>query len=67
MLFPPVAGELGGHGVGRACALRRSDAAKGAMNPIRVVVGPEIIQLPREVDHVPKERAIEVLASDGAD
>lgn len=37
------------------------------MNTIRVVVGPEITQLPREIDRVPKEHAIEVLTSDRAD
>jgi hypothetical protein len=37
------------------------------MNTIRVVVGLEIIQLPREVERDPKEHAIEVLTSDRAD
>ena len=34
------------------------------MNAISVVVMPELVQLPREIDRVPEERAIEILASD---
>jgi len=37
------------------------------MNPIRAVVGPEIIQLPRELERVPIGHAIKVLTSDRAD
>ena len=37
------------------------------MNTVRVVVGPKTIQLAREVDCVPKERAIEELTSDRSD
>jgi hypothetical protein len=47
--------------------LCQSDTVEGAVNTIRVLVGPELIELPRQIDGVPKEHAIEVLASDRAD
>ena len=47
--------------------LRRRDPLKRAMNAMSVVVIPELVQLPHEINRVPEERAIEILPPDRAD
>ena len=37
------------------------------MNAIGVVVGPELSQLPRQIDRVPEEHPVKVLTSDSSD
>jgi hypothetical protein len=46
---------------------RRSDTVEGAMNPIRIVMGSEIFQLPREVDRIPEEHVVKIFAPNGSD
>ena len=51
----------------RTGALRRRGAVERAVNAMCVVVVSEFIQLPGQVDHVPEEHAIEILAPNRAD
>jgi hypothetical protein len=37
------------------------------MNPIRIVIGSEIIQLPPEVDLVPEEHVVKTFTANGSD
>lgn len=67
MLFPRKGNELGRCWHLCTGAVCWSNAVQGAMDPISVVIGLEAIELPREVDTVLTEHAIEVLASDRAD
>ena len=67
MLPPSVVIKRSRSRGGCAGALRRRGAGERAMNAMRVVIVPELSQLPRQVDRVPEEHAIEVLAPDRAD
>ena len=62
MRFPSIGGKLGWRRCGRASTLGRGTAVKGPMNAIGIVVIPEVIELSREVNRVPEERAIKILS-----
>ncbi len=57
----------GGSRGGCAGALRRRETRERAMNAMAVVVIAESLQLSRQVDRVPEEDAVQVLAPDRAD
>ena len=46
---------------------RRRGAFERAVNAGRVVIVPERLQLPRQVDYIPEEHAIEIFVANGAD
>lgn len=67
MLSPCVGTEGCRAALQLASALFWRGAVKRSVDPKFVVIIPECIELAREVDRVPEELAIEILAADGAD
>jgi hypothetical protein len=67
MLSPCVGNERRRAALLLASALCWRGAVKRAVDAEFVVIIPECLELAREVDRVPEELAIEILAADGAD
>ena len=64
---PTVVIQRGGSGTECAGELRRRETRDGAMHTMAVVVIPERLQLSLQIDRVPEEDAVQVLATDRAD
>ena len=67
MLPPYVEAQQGRGGWRHASALRRRGSVERAVGAKFVVIIPECLELARQVDRVPEQHAIEVLAADSAD
>lgn len=67
MLLPPERIKRSTDRRGLTRALLWGVAAERLVNATPVVVDPELCQLSRQVDHVPKKHTIEILAPDRAD
>lgn len=67
MLLPTVVIQRGGSGTECTGELRRREPRDRAMNAMAVVVIPERLQLSLQIDRVPEEDAVQVLAPDRAD
>ena len=67
VLPPGVAIERSRSKGGCAGRLRGRGAGDRAMNAIGVAVGPELSQLPHQIDRVPEEHPVKVLTSDSSD
>jgi len=65
--LPTVVIQRGGSGTECAGELRRRETRDGAMHAMAVVVIPERLQLSLQIDRVPEEDAVQVLAPDRAD
>jgi len=65
--LPIVVSQRSGSGAERAGELRWRETRERAMHAMAVVVIPEGFQLSRQIDCVPEEDAVEVLAPDRAD
>jgi len=67
VLLPTVVIKCSGSGTECAVALRGRETRERAMHAMAVVVIPECPQLSRQIDRVPEEDAVQVLAPDCAD
>ena len=67
MLPPSVTIKRGRSRCGCAGALRRRRAIERTVDAMRVVIVPEFGQLARQIDCVPEEHSIKVLAPYGSD
>ena len=67
MLLPSVVSMCGRDRGGCAGALRWRETREPTMNAMAIVVIAESLQLSREVDRVPEEDAVQVLAPDRPD
>jgi len=67
VLLPTVVIQCSGSGTECAGALRGRETRERAMHAMAVVVIPECPQLSRQIDRVPEEDAVQVLAPDCAD
>ena len=65
MLLPSVVIKHSAGGTGLAGCFRRGAATEGLVNAASVVINPERFEFLVQVDRVPEEYAIEILASDG--
>jgi len=67
VLLPTVVIQRGGRGTECTGELRRRETRDGAMHAMAVVVIPDGFQLSLQIDRVPEEDAVQVLAPNRAD